>query len=150
MTIPTEEAWQYFSTHVEAIRDVCASFLPVKRLEIPNTRVTDFLGNPVLREDTGEEQRGSIKLETSYTIEDFDKAVKILVFEEKEEIRTKAALTLSSIMNRAWLGAPESTGVYRVPGFTEMCNLLDETIPGWLGGNPVLYCNNFEEDEPAF
>jgi hypothetical protein len=33
-------------------------------------------------------------------------------------------------MEEAWFNAPESRRVYGVPGFTEMCNLIDGTVPG--------------------
>lgn len=39
---------------------------------------------------------------------------------------------LSDLMNDAWLRAPEDRSVYRVEGFTEMCNLLDETVEGFV------------------
>lgn len=47
-------------------------------------------------------------------LEFFDKAVK----------DSRRSL-LENIMNDAWFNAPDSRGVYDIPGFTMMCNLLD-------------------------
>lgn len=42
---------------------------------------------------------------------------------------------LEMLMKRAWLNAPDSRKVYSIPGFTEMCNLLDATVPGFFEGS---------------
>lgn len=59
---------------------------------------------------------------TPYTLRDFDEAV-----DRKDTDK------LSSIMGDVWGRAPEDRDVYRIPGFTEMCNLLDETVEGFFG-----------------
>lgn len=122
MTIPTDEAWSYFTKHHDAIREVCRAYLPRSRMEVPNTRV-ELEGRPVLREETGEEQRDSIPIAITHTIEDFDAAVKA---------RDSAKLT--DIMNRAWFALPEDQAIYLQPGVTEMCNLLDCTVDGFFDG----------------
>lgn len=60
---------------------------------------------------------------TEHSLEEFDAAV-----------ANKNARKLSHIMNDAWGRAPESRSVYSIPGFTEMCNLLDGTCEGWEEG----------------
>lgn len=113
MTIPTEEAWTFFLKYKDDIRNICATYLSVNDLQVPNTRLTS---------EPGDERRGTVPMKPSpYTLETFDKAV-----EEKNSI------LLTNIMNRAWLGAPESRDVYYEPGFTEMCNLLDCTVDGFF------------------
>lgn len=120
MSVPSDESWAFFMRHHDDIRSVCASYLPVRRMEVPNTRV--MAGDrPAVREDTGEEVRDSKPLDVTHTIEDFDEAVKV-----KDSVR------LTAIMNRAWLALPESRGVYEVPGVTEMCALLDCTVDGFF------------------
>jgi hypothetical protein len=63
---------------------------------------------------------GPFGSKTLWTIEDFDKAVK-----------NNDNTTLVSIMDDTWGRAPEDRSVYQIPGFTEMCNLLDETVEGF-------------------
>jgi hypothetical protein len=62
-----------------------------------------------------------IKTDKLYTIEDFDAAV-----------AAKNTKRLETILNNAWFNAPDSRSVYSIPGFTEMCNLLDETVEGFV------------------
>lgn len=120
MAVPTDEAWAYFTKHRDAIREVCRTYLPRTRLEIPNTRVM-LDGKSVVVEATGEEQRGSVSLKVTHTIEDFDDAV-----------TRRDSVKLAAIMNRAWLALPESRSVYSEAGVTEMCNLLDCTVDGFF------------------
>lgn len=35
---------------------------------------------------------------------------------------------MMSILNQVWFDAPDERAVYSVPGFTELCNLLDGSI----------------------
>ena len=49
-----------------------------------------------------------------------------------DAVTNKDVIKLDSIMNNAWFHAPDSRDVYHIPGFTEMCNLLDETVPGFI------------------
>jgi hypothetical protein len=127
MATPTPEAWHYFTKHLSDIRDVVSMFLPVPRMEIPNTRgpVPDdehaARVSAKMPPQAPGEQRGTRPLEVRLTITDFDKAV-----EDKDTNK------LAEIMNSAWLRAPESRDVYHIPGFTEMCNLLDCTVDGFL------------------
>ncbi len=58
---------------------------------------------------------------TRHSLEEFDNAV-----------TNKNSVKLSTIMNDAWGRAPEDRDVYRIPGFTEMCNLLDGTVDGFV------------------
>lgn len=127
MTIPTPEAWHYFTRHLADIRDVVSMFLPVPRMEIPNTRgpVPDDehaarVWSKMPPQASGE-QRGTRPIEVKFTMIDFDKAVEM-----------RDAPKLCEIMNSAWLRAPESRDVYQIPGFGEMCNLLDGTVDGFL------------------
>lgn len=118
-THPTDEAWAYFMDHHGDIRSVCEMFLSVPSFEIPNTRVA--LSFP----DDSEfvtEQRAKASLPVKNTLVDFDAAV-----------RAKDSDRLTRIMNDAWLRAPEDRGVYRIPGFTPMCDLLDRTVDGFFG-----------------
>jgi hypothetical protein len=80
---------------------------------------------------------GSFGSKTLYTMEGFDKAV---VKKDSE--------TLNSIMNDAWLRAPEDRRVYGIPGFSEMCNLLDCTVDGFFDTGQE--CAEDGEEEPAF
>ena len=57
----------------------------------------------------------------THSIDEFDSAV----------VRRDAE-KLFVIMNSAWLSAPEDREVYRIPGFSEMCNLLDFTVEGFV------------------
>lgn len=125
---PTSEAWAYFILHQNDIREVVELFLPISRIEIPNTWVTLEARGPVLREETGAEQRASIYAPTTHTIAEFDSAA-----------ASRDVDSLFNIMNSAWLRAPEDREVYLIPGFIAMCNLLDETIPGLLGDDPNTY-----------
>jgi hypothetical protein len=126
MAAPTSEAWAYLTKHLPDIRKIVQEYLPITRMEIPNTRVTMPDGQPIFREDSGEAQRDSVFLPKVYTIEDFDHA-----------IQSKDIEALNAIMNDVWARAPESTDVYRIPGFCEMCNLLDGTVRGFLEDDPV-------------
>lgn len=72
---------------------------------------------------------GPFGTKTEHTLEEFDAAV-----------TNKNVRKLSSIMNDAWSRAPESRSVYTIPGFTEMCNLLDGTVDGWED-------NDYDDDE---
>lgn len=120
-TYPTDEAWNFFMLHHDAIRAVCERFLPVPHMEIPNTRVamTTADGRELVTEG-----RASMPLPVSNTLADFDAAVKA-----RDTMSPKELVT---ILNSAWLRAPESRSVYRIPGFTEMCNLLDCTVDGFF------------------
>lgn len=137
MPVPTDEAWEYFTKHLDAIRGVCAAYLPARRMEVPNTRVMAG-GAPVRREETGEEQRDSVPLAVTHTIEDFDDAV-----------RARDSIKLATIMNRAWPALPEDSAIYREPGVTEMCNLLDCTVDGFFE-DPDEDRDQDDKEEPAF
>lgn len=65
--------------------------------------------------------RGPFGSKTRHTMEEFDAA-----------ITNRNVSKLCSIMSDAWGRAPEDREVYRIPGFTEMCNLLDGTVDGFL------------------
>lgn len=52
---------------------------------------------------------------------------------------------LSNIMNVAWFNAPDKRDVYQIPGFTEMCHLLDETVEGLHGPSRDLTTDADEE-----
>lgn len=119
MPVPTDGAWAYFMKHHDDIRNVCASYLPVDRMEIPNTRLV-IDGKPVIRE-SGEEQRVARPIAVTHTIADFDAAVQV-----------RDSRRLAEIMNRAWLALPEDRTIYREPGITEMCDLLDCTVDGFF------------------
>ena len=58
---------------------------------------------------------------TIHTMEEFDNAV-----------LNRNINKLSAIMNDVWGRAPESRSVYHIPGFSEMCNLLDGTVDGFF------------------
>ena len=58
---------------------------------------------------------------SEFDIAAFDKAVE-----------AKDASALNSIMNDAWGRAPEDRAVYSIPGFSEMCNLLDGTVEDFI------------------
>lgn len=125
--IPTPEAWHYFTKHLADIRDAVSMFLPVPRMEIPNTRgpapddeYAVRVASKMPPQAPGE-QRGTRPLEVRFTLADFDQAVE-----------NRDATKLCEIMNSAWLRAPESRDVYQIPGFSEMCNLLDGTVDGFL------------------
>lgn len=120
-TYPTDEAWAYFTKHQDDIRAVCARFLPVPEFQVPNTRVaiTDSSGT-----ETVTDRRAAVALPVENLIADFDAAV-----------AARDSKKLTSIMNDAWLRAPESRSVYDIPGFTEMCNLLDCTVDGFFVPN---------------
>lgn len=60
-----------------------------------------------------------------YLPQDFDRAV-----------RDQDTRTLTRIMNEAWYRAPDDRSIYRIPGFSEMCHLLDSTVPGFTGEEP--------------
>jgi hypothetical protein len=128
MVSPAPQAWAYFIEHHTAIRSVVAAFLPRTRMEIPNTRVTYTTGTPVRNKDTGAEIRDSVFLPIDYSVEDFDKAVAAV-----------DVVILDSIMNSAFLRAPEDRDVYLIPGFIQICNLIDETVPGFLGGEDATH-----------
>jgi len=64
-------------------------------------------------------------IQPGFLPEDFDKAVL------EQDVRQ-----LVRIMNDAWFRAPEDRAVYRIPGFTAMCDLLDSTVPGFTGEEP--------------
>jgi len=85
--------------------------------------IEDYCPSPQMQSMAGPSQ-----MDQRYTLADFDAAVE-----------SKDTSTLCSIMNDAWLRAPESRNVYSVPGFTQMCNLLDCTVDGFFG----------DEEEPA-
>ena len=70
---------------------------------------------------------------TSHTMEEFDNAV-----------LNRNVNKLSAIMNDAWGRAPESRSVYHIPGFSEMCNLLDGTVDGFLNDD-----GEYEDDANA-
>lgn len=78
---------------------------------------------------------GTFGGETDYTIKDFDAAV-----------TNKNTVKLSSIMNDAWGRAPEDRDVYLTLGFTEMCNLLDCTVEGFVDDDD----ESREEEDIAF
>ena len=123
---PTEAAWNYFLEHHANIRDCVEMFLPVPRMEIPNTRapiIVDEYSTKIAAAmpPHAHESRGSIPLEPNYKLTDFDQAV-------KDQDTNK----LCDIMNSAWLRAPEDREVYRIPGFSQMCNLLDCTVEGFF------------------
>lgn len=128
-TYPTDEAWNYFTHNLDDIRAVVGRFLPVPEMQIPNTRVaiTDSAGI-----ETVTDRRAAIPLPILNVIEDFDNAVAI-----------RDTNKLMEIMNDAWLRAPESRSVYNIPGFSEMCGLLDCTIDGFFDpeGEGVVSCN---------
>jgi hypothetical protein len=111
-TYPTAEAWNYFTTHLNNIRDVVEQFLPVPQWQ---------------------SMVGPFGSETDYTIKEFDQAV----FD-------KNTVKLSSIMNDAWGRTPEDRDVYCIPGFTEMCNLLDCTVDGFVDNGD----ENVIEEQP--
>lgn len=118
MAIPTDASWAFFLRHHDDIRSCCARFLPVAEMQIPNTRVA------VVASDGSEcvtDQRAARPLEVRHTLVDFDAAV-----------RAKDTRQLNEIMNDAWLRAPEDRSVYRIPGFTEMCDLMDGTVDGFF------------------
>lgn len=50
-------------------------------------------------------------------------------------VKAKDTYLLYDIMNSAWLRAPEDRGVYRIPGFSEMCGLLDFSEEGFVASN---------------
>lgn len=72
---------------------------------------------------------------SEHTLSDFDEAV-----------RNKNSAKLNSIMNDAWGRAPESREVYNIPGFSEMCNLLDGTVEGFIDDS----LENEDDDDAAF
>ena len=55
-------------------------------------------------------------------------------FDQRYMERNRDAL--DHIMNDAWFNAPDldARDVYSIPGFTEMCNLLDGTVDSWSEG----------------
>ena len=112
-TYPTDAAWAYFMAHRDDIRSICEQFLPVPKMQIPNTRV--------VLDEVETNERASVALPVSNTIADFDTAVK-----------TKDSDRLCEIMNSAWLRAPESTSVYRILGFTRCATCW--TAP-WKGSS---------------
>lgn len=137
-TYPTDEAWNFFMLHHDAIRAVCERFLPVPKMEVPNTRVaiTTSDGREMVTE-----QRASVPLPVSNTLADFDAAVKA-----KDTLSRKG---LVEIMNSAWLRAPEDRRVYSIPGFTEMCNLLDCTVDGFFDSNGPADDDLGDDTSPA-
>lgn len=122
---PKEDAWAYFMLHHDNIRSVCQEFLPRESMQIPNTRVAVQRGDGP---ETITDQRAAVKIGRGVAINQFDVAVV-----------AKDADKLMKIMNDAWLRAPESRSVYGIAGFTEMCNLMDETVEG--------FCDNGSLDE---
>lgn len=118
MPVPTDTSWSYFLEHHDAIRAVCQQYLPRPHMEVPNTRVHIQIGEGSFMET---DQRATVPLKVTHTIEDFDGAVK-----------ARDSIKLTGIMNRAWLALPESRSIYREPGVTEMCNLLDCTVDGFF------------------
>jgi hypothetical protein len=88
-------------------------------MEVPNSRIAIVApdGTEVITE-----YRASVPLPVKYDLAAFDAAV---------EARDVQRIVV--IMESAWLRAPEDRGVYRIPGFTEMCNLLDGSVDGFLG-----------------
>lgn len=118
---PTDAAWDYFQKHRENIRQCCADFLPAPRMEIPNTRVTIYNRDGSTTES---DQMGSMPLPVKHSLADFDKAV-----QERDSAK------LAHIMQDAWIRAPEDRRIYQKPGFTELCNLLDETVEGFVDMN---------------
>ena len=118
ITYPTDEAWSSFMENHDDIRACCEMFLPAPRMEIPNTRIgiVDDEGN-----ETITDQRAAMALPVNHLLVDFDAAVKV-----------KDSGTLMNIMNDAWLRAPEDRAVYRIPGFSRMCDFLDFSIEGFV------------------
>lgn len=75
-----------------------------------------FLANP-----NGKSMMGDFPAKIKFTVDDFDRAVE-----------AKDAVKLFDIFNDAWIRAPESRHVYSIPGFSEMCNLMDGTVDGFI------------------
>lgn len=63
-------------------------------------------------------------------------------------VQDKNVSGLWTMMSDAWYKAPDSSDVYSFPGFSAMCNLLDETVPGFMGDHPEE--GEGDDNEPAF
>jgi hypothetical protein len=124
-TYPTEEAWAYFIRNHDDIRSVCQQFLLCESMQVPNTRVVVQHGDGP---EIVTEQRATVKIGRGAPINQFDTAVV-----------KKDTVKLMEIMNATWLRAPDSRSVYAIPGFAEICNLMDETVEG--------FCDNGSFDE---
>ena len=98
-----QAAWDYFTTHMADIRRVVEQFR--EGAPQPTAGIEIALGPPV----------------PGFTMEQFDDAIK-----------ARDMNLLYDMMNHAWLRAPDERSVYRIPGFKEMCNLLDGTVPGFI------------------
>lgn len=119
---PTMEAWEFFLRNSDDIRNIVRKFCPRPEFEIPNTRIS------IQREDgkiIETNNRATQILAPAFSIDDFDKA-----------IAEKDSAKLYQIMEDAWLRAPEDRRVYSIPGFAEMCNILDFTIEGFIEDGP--------------
>ena len=81
---PSEEAWTFFQTHADNIRDIVGMFA---------------------NEDLGK-------------YDDF--------------VEAKDTHAMIPILNKAWSAAPEAMSTRRIPGFMEMCNLLDGSVDGFF------------------
>jgi hypothetical protein len=120
-TFPTAEAWDFFMLHHHDIRTCCEHFLPVPAMQIPNTRVVIVLADGA---EVETERRAEFPLPVRHALTDFDDAVS-----------AKDSCRLVTIMNDAWVRAPEDRRVYSIPGFTPMCDLLDCTVDGFFDPN---------------
>lgn len=104
-------AWDYFTTHMADIRAVVEQFREGAPQPTAGIQITIEPTTP------------------PFTMDDFDEAIK-----------TQDVNRLYDMMNHAWLRAPDERSVYRIPGFREMCNLLDGTVAG-------LIAEDDDEDE---
>lgn len=105
MFVVTDEAWQFFMQHHDAIRE-CEC-------------VREFGSRAAF--DRFAYDSNPRPLTTNFEMEAFDQAV-----------AEKDAIKLADIMNDAWFRAPDQREVYRTPGFRQMCDLLDGTVPGFV------------------
>lgn len=72
-----------------------------------------------------------------------------LVTRFDDAVKNKNVVQLAGLMNKAWFKAPDDRRVYQIPGFTQMCNLLDGTVDGFLGIGGPDDDDDDEEEEPG-
>jgi len=113
--------WRYFDLHSKEIRNVVKEFLPSKKVTLtytPPARQRKEIAD--LAKITADKINTSNAKRRLPSMKDFDSAV---------TVRSDASKTLLiAIMTQSWFSAPDTQEVYKIPGFTEMCNLLDGTF----------------------